>query len=503
MQASTDGFDATALERQYAFLDECPDEFLQEVVTLPISSLDDRVRGLRAWREALLDGHMPASDVWPLPEISTPARLALESLGVLRFLKDQPELVDAFLHDILTSFARRLTVFQGEVEAQLRRLEQLERARITEEAHSKHRQAHVRLSDDTIVRLRDQARRDVQQRPSDVDSEILAMWSERTRAWSAISDVFDDLGLFMGRGWDLSTGVLKHVGWMDVVRLRELIERLPQLREVVQSLGRLHSSEAAETVADMVFMPMRRLEEERREVQTTRVPADIRGIERGGEIARMLPVEAANLGHPKLRYLWHARRAERALVTYRVEGIEIERHLIETESKHAVDQRRPRPKRGAIIAVVDTSGSMHGLPERVAKALVLEALRTAHAEKRQCFVYAYGGPKQIIEHELAVSPEGLGQLLAFLGMTFGGGSDEIGVMARVLKRLEDEAWTKADIVLVSDGEWPPPTTLVPRIVAARSAGTRFHGVQIGNRGRTGLHTICDPVHVFRDWLDLN
>jgi hypothetical protein len=34
---------------------------------------------------------------------------------------------------------------------------------------------------------------------------------------------------------------------------------------------------------------------------------------------------------------------------------------------------------------------------------------------------------------------------------------------------------------------------------AKGNGTRIHGVQIGNRGRTGMHTLCDPVHEFRDW----
>ena len=26
--------------------------------------------------------------------------------------------------------------------------------------------------------------------------------------------------------------------------------------------------------------------------------------------------------------------------------------------------------------------------------------------------------------------------------------------------------------------------------------------QIGNRGRTGLHAVCDPVHIFTDWADV-
>lgn len=212
----------------------------------------------------------------------------------------------------------------------------------------------------------------------------------------------------------------------------------------------------------------------------------------------MLPAEAVSLSHPKLRYLWHARRAERALLTYRVEGTEVERSFVERDSEEAIEKPRPRPDRGPIIAVIDTSGSMHGLPEQVAKAFVLEVLRIAHTEKRRCYLYAFSGPGQVIEHELDLSTEGLDTLLLFLGQSFGGGSDA-GVMTKVLERLDEEGWKKADVIFVSNGEWPAPSALIRSVDKARKAAARFHGVQIGNRDRTGLHAICEPVHVFQDW----
>lgn len=501
---SAAGFDAASLERRYAFLDDCPEQFLSTLVTLPLGTLPERVRGLRAWRSAMLAGRLPPESTWPAPEVAAPARRALASLGIVRFCKVQPDLVDALLHDVLASFVDRHAALRDEVAARLRELERLERVRIDqledERARRGRRDARMtRIDEATLERLRRKAEREAASREAADDERIIDGWGERARAWAAIAEVFGDLGEMMGRGWDMCLGVLKHTGWMDLVRLRQLVEQLPQLREIIQSLGRLHASEVEETVAEMVFVPVRRLEEERREVRTPHLPAETRGIERSGEIARMLPAEAVNLGHPKLRLLWHARRAERALLTYRVEGIEIERVLVERETEEAVEKKRPRPERGPIISVLDTSGSMHGLPERVAKALVLEALRTAHEEKRRCFLYAYSGPGQIVEHELDLSAEGIGRLLAFLGLSFGGGNDETGVLARVVKRLEEKDWKKADVVFVSDGEWPAPTTLLRSVERAREAGTRFHGVQIGNRGRTGLHAVCDPVHVFQDW----
>ena len=504
-------FDAASLERNYAFLDECPENLLKDVIVLPYGDLRERVRGVRVWRNALLEGQLPPVGVWPPERIAAPARQALDRMGIAKFCKGQEKLVDEILRDILQSFIVQGDILRADVARRLRELEKLERERAKEEYERRVRRTPEdlsepppeRLHEDLRVRLRAQAEREMLALTPEADAGLIEIWEDRAQLWARISDVFDDLGHMLGRGWDLTSGILQHVGWREVLRLRELVERLPQLREIVQSLGRLHASDKEESVAERVFLPTRRLEEERREAWTPRIPADTRGVERGDSVARMLPSEAAMLGHPKLRLLWHARRAERALLTYRVEGVEYERALVERESSGKVENRRRALERGPILAVVDMSGSMHGLPECVAKALVLEALRTAHAEKRRCRLHAFSGPGQTIEHELDLSPEGIGGLLDFLALSFGGGSDPTAATDRVLQQLRDGGWKKADVLFVSDGEWPdPPSSHTREARKAREAGTRFHGIQIGNRGRTGLHALCEPVHVFTDWADV-
>lgn len=500
----TTHFEVEALERSYAFLDECPPSLIPVVITLPVGTLNERFTGVRRWYDALLHGRLPAPGTWPAAPLDVPVRRALESMQMVRFCKDQPELVEALMADILTAFARQDVELRTEVADRLRELEELERRHRTEaesELARRERRAsrEVILDEATLQRLREAVERELEKRRWEADKDLVATWDERARVWAEISDVFGDLGEMLGRGWDLSRGVLRHLGWLDLLRLRELVERLPALREIVRALGRLHATDEGTSVAETILVPVRRLEEERLDVRTPHVPAEARGIERSGEIARMLPVEAAMLGHPKLRFAWHARRAERALLTYRVDGVTVERVMVEREGDVETEGTRPRPERGPILAIIDTSGSMHGLPEQVAKAVVLEAARTAHAEKRRCFLYAYSGPGQVLEQELDLSPEGLARLLSFLGFSFGGGNDEAGVLEKVLARLRENDWRKADVMFVSDGEWRAPDSLVHAVDQARQSGTRFHGIQIGNRGRTGLHTLCDPVHEFRDW----
>lgn len=500
-----EAFVANWLESRYAFLDDCPDSLFEQVVTLPVGELQDRVAGVRLWREALLAGVAPPSGKWPPAEVERPVIRALEEMGIVRFCKDQPELVDALMKDILSAFARQVEVFQSLVLSRLRALEELERQRQAKiEAERARRERHpprrIQLDAETLRRLLEMAQTEVSQRPPNADAELVSVWGERARAWSEIADVFGDLGEMLGRGWDLARGILRQTGWLELIRLQELIRNLPQLREVVRTLGRLQSSTSGESVAEKVLMPIRRIEEERREVKTPHVPAETRGVERSGNVARMLPAEAQMLGHPQLRLLWYARCAERALLTYRVQGVDVERAWLERDDEELVESKNPRPERGPIIAVVDTSGSMHGTPELVAKALVLEAVRTAHSEARRCFLYAYSGPGQLLEHELGLSIDGIGRLLEFLMQSFGGGTD-IGALRTVVERLKSEDWKRADVLLVSHGEWFAPMPIVEAVTLAKENGTRFHGVQVGNRGKTGLHDLCDPVHVFRDWAE--
>ncbi len=485
-----------------------PPQFLSTLVGLDLGSLSERALGLGAWRGALLEGREPPED-WPAPEIGAPVRNTIRSLGLRRFFIGQDELVDAFLADALEAFGRRAGDLSEEIVESLRELEQLEVLRLHEEeeslaAREKRRPVVVHVPPPSEA-MRAEAERDAVARlrrmtREAVEESIVAGWAEQARAWAEIADIFGDLALLLGRGWDLTQGVLRRTGWRDLLRLRELIESLPQLREVVRCLGRLESaSEEDVSVAETIFGPVTRLEEEVREVRVPGVPGETRGIERSDEIARMLPSEAALLAHPVLSRLWHARRAERALLTYRFEGIELESEMVERSRQEARDVRRPKLERGPIIAVIDTSGSMHGVPEQVAKAIVLEAARTAHAERRPCLLYTYSGPGQVKEQTLELSAEGLGALLDFLGFSFGGGSDPTDVLRHVIERLQEPGWAKADVLIASDGEWPSSQAMIASVALARGRGARFHGVQIGQRGGSGLHSFCEPVHEFSEW----
>ncbi len=498
------GRHARALDEEFAFLDHCPAHVREAIITLPGDDARAYVAGIQRWKDALLLGQVPAAS-HAIGLIDAPVRAAIEQLGIARFCRGAPDLVDALLEDIVRAWRRGQTAIAAETSKRLRELEALERQRRDAEAKAKAELSKPPvvpqpLTPEDIEALRARALQEATDRERGPDGDVMEAWAGLVRSWTQVSDVFGDLGNLLGRGWDLSQGILRHTGWRDIEALRQLVERLPELREIVEALGRLQDATDGTAVAEQVLRAVRRVDEELREVRAPEIAIDVVGVERSGEITRMLPSEAVLLGHPRLRMLWHARRAERALLTYSAEGTRTERVVLETESQESIDEERPRPVRGPVVAVIDTSGSMQGLPERVAKALVLETLRVAHSESRRCYLYAFSGPSELAEHELELTEDGIGRLLEFLGSSFGGGTDPATAVEAVARRLEQPDWTRADVLLVSDGEFGVQRSVKTIVDRARKAGTRFHGVLVGRRGWSGLEELCEPLHVFGDWL---
>jgi uncharacterized protein with von Willebrand factor type A (vWA) domain len=216
----------------------------------------------------------------------------------------------------------------------------------------------------------------------------------------------------------------------------------------------------------------------------------------------MLPAETMLLGHPRLRLVWHSRRAERTLLCYEDDDRMEEVHL------HQSRVARPRPglqpgkrlEMGPILVCVDTSGSMQGGAEAVAKAVVLEAMRTANAQHRPCHVFAFGGPDELVEMELSVDTAGIDQLTRFLSQAFHGGTDICGPLEKAIAKLEDQRWRLADLLIASDGEFGATPAIVARLDAAkRELGLRVQGVLTGDRESIGFLEIADNVHPIRDW----
>lgn len=130
-------------------------------------------------------------------------------------------------------------------------------------------------------------------------------------------------------------------------------------------------------------------------------------------------------------------------------------------------------------------------------------MRSAHRARRRALLYAFSGPGDVKALDLAPTPSALADLLAFLRCTFGGGTDADAPLALALDALERDAWAAADVLVVTDGELPPPApATAARLADAKDRlGLRVHGLLVGRDDTVsdGVAAICTDVHVFRSW----
>ena len=234
---------------------------------------------------------------------------------------------------------------------------------------------------------------------------IVQQWGPPLQTLSRAGKAFEGLeGLLGGgaggaAGFDLGSGMWRRKGWTEMDSMRSKLEHLKELRDLVRSLGR------GGGWGPLRRAPVQHLDERGRPglLRTTLEAQETRGLCRSDDISRLLPSEAAMLARGRTvrasKLLFYAKLAEKALQTYERDGWgEFDTRIPDPDRREV----RPTADRGPILLCVDTSGSMRGPREVVAKARALECMRAAKVQERGCFVFAFAGPAEVAELELGM-----------------------------------------------------------------------------------------------------
>jgi uncharacterized protein with von Willebrand factor type A (vWA) domain len=458
-----------------------PASLLYERLEAPLSPLDRLPRGLWLWslvhsqgrlvarlagmerlRSALLEGHADADAGWPPPPLARRVAEVMAAVELPGHCAGEPALTET----VLRSLCFHLDLI----------VDYMDRGDSAEAAAT--------LALDSFAKD----------------------WQERCGMMDELSAMFGDYGdLVKNTRWDMMRGLLRSGGWQDLVRARRLLEAVPELARIVRQLGRARATDEpdASNASDARIMEEHlTLRQVERIVQVPDYPGETLGVRRSGRVARMLPAEAMLLLHPRLRLVWHARHAERTLLTYQDDDRmrEITHELAPAWRPSSRRVPNQRLEMGPMLVCVDTSGSMQGGAEAVAKAVVLQAVRTAHAQQRACHLFAFSGPEEIVETELGVDGDSIARLTDFMGQTFHGGTDISGPLERALDKLGERNWQLADLLVASDGEFGATPAAAARIRRAKDEmGLRIQGVLIGDRETIGFMEIADDIFWLRDW----
>lgn len=246
----------------------------------------------------------------------------------------------------------------------------------------------------------------------------------------------DSLGLETGIFLDYSKGNLTP---QDIVQFKQWAEYLrnnASLAEVLNVLGKIQSAKIAEdkkvisqSLSIETYIPDIN---SREEIIGTKLAKDLEFI---------LPSELALLSDTETEILFDLKFIESNLMCFEMQGLQPYKDTIEQDVEVSDDSKGP------MILCIDTSGSMNGMPEYIAKATALYFATQAMKEKRKCFLINFSTSIKTLE---LTSDNGLKSVIDFLKMSFYGGTDVAPALAYALQLVEKENYKKADILVVSD-----------------------------------------------------
>ncbi|MGP1458976.1 MAG: VWA domain-containing protein [Treponema sp.] len=202
------------------------------------------------------------------------------------------------------------------------------------------------------------------------------------------------------------------------------------------------------------------------------------GLRFSGEIASALPSELALYNHEAARKYFALKFGQKQLLSYAYERA--------APKKRALSVRREEQKavlepRGPVLICIDTSSSMQGEPERIAKTAAFALAKTAVSEKRGCYFISFSTGIEMLDVSRFEGGEAVSRLARFLNASFNGGTDASPALAHAVEQLQTRRWENADVLMISDfimASLPP--VLEDKIKTEQKKGTGFYALSVGD-----------------------
>lgn len=300
--------------------------------------------------------------------------------------------------------------------------------------------------------------------------EFLEKLEEWLKLVQQVDDLFSESSIDTGVLFDLSRG---NISFSDVEQLKKWVEYISNddgVKQLCDLLGRLRRAEKTSR-QELV----KRIEHVTEFVPDINSKEEIVGIRLGREIEHALPHELALLADDETSILFDIKYIEGRLMFFDMEGMRENSFKIENEELIEIEEEE---KLGPIIICVDTSGSMSGSPETIAKAATLYMATRAIAQKRSCLLINFSAKIETLNISEAM---GLEKVIEFLKKSFYGGTDVEPALSYALNMMKENEYTKSDILVISDFVMSSLSNqLVEKIQTAKKEKNKFYSLAIGN-----------------------
>lgn len=286
--------------------------------------------------------------------------------------------------------------------------------------------------------------------------------------------------------WDMSPGVWQKTNFELLEQFAQVLENETTIQELADLLGKGRGADEGEQ------------EVEERLVRTW-VPytagagkSEITGVRFSDDLTSVLAGEVALLSREETEVLFYKKLLEKELLSLQYTAEAIYRR---SETRVETVRKVKRTDRGPLILCIDTSGSMAGRPERVAKALCLAILRSVFRTGRQAYLIAFSDRIRVLD--VADPRSALPDVCEFLSYSFHGGTDLRPALDEALRVVRTTRFRLADILIVSDFRVPKILDHhVDAITASqRDLDTGFYSLTVHTRAVTDMLNTFD-----RSWL---
>ena len=304
--------------------------------------------------------------------------------------------------------------------------------------------------------------------------------SQKVEEYNKLKDLIKPFSEYFG--WDMSRKLWQKTSFKVIEEYGELLEDEKSIKELADLLGSMREAEIEmeeETLEKTII---------RQEwVTDETMKSEIVGTETSNNLSDMLSAEASLLSDKETEVYFLKKYAEKKLLTFRYEDkklVKSEDHILE------VNQRVKQKEKGPFIICVDTSESMDGRPEKIAKAMTFGVLKMAMKQNRRAYLINFSaGVKTLDLYNIA---ESIDEIAAFLQMSFHGGTDATLALHEAIRQLETKNYEDADILMVSDFVMYKLGDDIQKLIHHYqiNKNTQFHSLAIGKQSND------DVLHYF-------
>lgn len=303
-----------------------------------------------------------------------------------------------------------------------------------------------------------------------IKEELIKKYISKLEYIKKLKEILSDLDLGTGYFWDLSKGNLIESDINTLISWVEFLKKNKKIMELCNLLGKMKKYNK-----ELIKEKISRAIKYDIKVPDQNSNEEVSGIKLGKSIEYLLPNELALLNDSELEELFDLKYIEEKLMLFDYDSyINVEKEKIVEEF---VESEKDEEK-GPIIICVDTSGSMRGAPERIAKAIAFCISSKAISENRPCLLINFSTSIEVIEfNKFNLFTD----ILNFLKKSFNGGTDLIPALKYSLDKIENEKFEKADVLILSDFILDNiENKIFKKINNAKKLGNRFYSISIGN-----------------------